>query len=123
MIERRKFVRWKCSLESIFKNIATKKSGSFSSPALIEDLSAAGARLRTSKFIPLTESLILHLKIVGQPEIVLRAKPMWFYEMKHVSFYDIGVQFVELTADGKEGIAKCIDYLKGSQILPKGDIE
>ncbi len=109
--ERRKPPRVKCTLTSKFRDPNENSSAVLSSPAIIEDISTSGVRLRLRRFLPL--ATLLHLKIFLSQDMTLQVqlKPMWISELPKTGEFQIGAEFVDIREVDKKAIQNFIHQI------------
>lgn len=108
LIERRRFPRLKVSIPIQFRNVL--KPGESFVGALSENLSAAGARMKSFTFLPKEARLVLLLSLPGQLKpIRLIGRVAWMQHQRFREGYDCGIQFLEITPEDRETIADTVE--------------
>ncbi|PIU40720.1 MAG: hypothetical protein COT00_00190 [Candidatus Omnitrophica bacterium CG07_land_8_20_14_0_80_50_8] len=104
--ERRKFPRLACRLASSFRD--TESTDSWSSCFVsITDISRGGMRLRTHRRIPLTARPNIEFVLPNpyhKKTFQVVVAPVWSSEMPETDSFDIGVSFIDLSAEAEDAI-------------------
>jgi hypothetical protein len=91
--EKRRHPRVGCDIESSYKSL----TGSETYETTVRDISEGGIRFRALDFIPLTERLLVHLRIPHHEPIETLVQPAWIREIPSVSQYELGAQMLSLS--------------------------
>ncbi len=107
-IEKRGFPRLKLKVPLQFRNIL-KPQEPFAG-SLSQDVSASGARISSSSFLPKEARLVLLLSLPGTLKPIRAiGRVVWMQQQRLSEGYDGGIQFVEITPEDQGIIASTIE--------------
>ena len=72
------------------------------SEAVVQDISENGIRFRAGKFVSVNHRLLFKINIPNQKTIEAVTRPAWVREIPALSQYDIGAEFISLSAEDRE---------------------
>jgi c-di-GMP-binding flagellar brake protein YcgR len=83
--------------------------------ALSKDISLYGLRIRCPVFFPVDECLKLQISFDHPSQIVhAHGKVCWVKDMPHMGYYEVGLAFVDLSAENQRILKDRIEALKES---------
>ena len=104
MKERRKNPRVSVSFPIECKELT--QSGYFCTVS--KDLSISGARIVSNDFMSKDDSLRVNINLIDSV-VPLKAKVVWCKKERVPNRYSIGLEFIELTAEGKSNLARFLN--------------